>query len=115
MSELIGDIEWYRGDSYPLTLTIKSKSTKQAIDITGYAFKLTVSSTKDPPDDSTKLFDVDGDLDEPTEGKVVFTPTATNTDFVPGTYYYDIQMTDINSNIRTIAKYKWKQLQDISK
>lgn len=113
---VLGDIEWYRGDGYPFELTILAKGTTTAIDITGYSFKLTVDETKDPEDDSTKLFDVDGVLDgDPTTGKVSFTPTSVNTDLEPDGYFYDVQMTDGSGNIRTIAKAKWKIVQDITK
>jgi len=116
MSSLIGEIEWYRGDSYPLELTIKNAATSAVIDITGYSFILTIDSLEKPPDDTTKVFEVTGDLDsDPTTGKVSFTPTALNTDQEPATYFYDVQMTDASSNIRTIAKNKWKMRQDITK
>jgi len=114
MAKLIGEIDWYRGDSYPLVLTIKDKATKSVIDITGYSFILTVSSIEDPIDDTTKIFEVNGVLDnDPTTGVVTFTPTQT--DFPAGTYYYDVQMTDASGNIRTIAKNIWNQTQDITK
>ncbi len=115
MAELIGEIEWYRGDSYPLEITIKNAKTKAVIDITGYSFILTVDSLKDPPDDSTKIFDVAGVLPAPTTGVVTFTPPSVDTNFAAGNYYYDIQMTTLGGDIRTIAKFKWKQTQDISK
>jgi hypothetical protein len=112
----LGEITWYRGDSYPIELTIKDASTSAVIDITGYSFLLTVDSLAEPPDDTTKVFEVAGVLDaDPTTGKVSFTPTSVNTDLAATTYYYDIQMTDISSNIRTIAKNKWKISQDITK
>jgi len=116
MANLIGEIDWYRGDSYPLELTIKDKATGMVIDITGYSFLLTVDTLQSPPDDTTKVFDVVGVLNgDPTTGKVSFTPTVTDTNKTPGSYFYDVEMTDASSNIRTIAKSKWKMLQDISK
>ena len=116
MADLIGDIDWFRGDSYPLTLTIKNKKTKEVIDITGYSFILTVDSEKDPVNTSTKIFSVVGVLsDTPINGVVTFTPSALATNFINNMYYFDIQMTDASGNIRTIAKYKWKQSQDITK
>jgi len=115
---LIGNIQWYRGDSYPIELTVKDKENSTAIDITGYSFLLTMDTLKDPPDDTTKLFEVSGivDVDQVVnKGKVTFTPTAINTDQSAGAYFYDVQMTDVSGNIRTIAKYNWKMVQDISK
>ncbi len=116
MATLIGELEIYRGDSYPLELTIKDKATKTVIDLTGYSFLMTVDTLQDPPDDSTKVFEITGVLDvDPTTGKVVFTPTALQTAIDPETYFYDVQMIDSSSNIRTIVKDKLKILQDITK
>lgn len=116
MANLIGDVEWYRGDTYPLELTIKNKNTGEIVDLTGFSFILTIDLLKEPADDVTKLFDVVGILDDdPTTGKVTFLPTSANTDLDPKIYFYDIEMTDASGNIRTIAKYKWKLKQDISK
>ncbi len=116
MSDLLGEIEWYRGDSYPIEATIKNKETGVVIDITGYSFILTVDTLKKPEDATTKVFSITGVLDaDPTMGKVSFTPTVSNTDIDPGKYYYDVQMTDSSGHIRTIAKDIWTILQDISK
>lgn len=116
MTTLIGEIEWYRGDSYPLDLTIKNKNDSTVIDLTGYSFILTVDTSSAPTTDATKVFEVAGVLNaDPTTGKVSFTPTALQTGITPKTYYYDVQMTDASGNIRTIAKNKWKIKQDISK
>ncbi len=120
MTTLMSNIDWYRGDSFPIELTIKDSSTTPsiAIDITGYSFKLTVDTLKAPLDDSTKVFEVIGIVDPDqvaNTGKLTFTPTAINTDLLPGTYYYDVQMIDPFGNIRTIIKNKWKIIQDITK
>lgn len=112
----LGDITWYRGDSFPIELTIKNKATRAAIDITGYSFLLTVNTVKDPADETQQIFQVAGVLDDdPTTGKVSFTPTTVDTDLDPATYYYDVQMTDADSNVRTVSKYKLKITQDITK
>lgn len=112
----LGDITFYRGDSYPITLTIRDKDTSDPVDITGYSFRMTVNTEKDPTSIATQLFTVDGVLDaDPTTGRVSFTPSDTDTDHPSGTYYYDIEMTDTGGNVRTIAKYKFKLVQDISK
>lgn len=113
---LIDNIEWYRGDSYPAEILVTSAATGDPIDLTGYLFTLTVNSSKNPVDESEKMFEVLGDVNvDPTTGKVSFTPTATDTDLDPKTYYYDIEMRDPAGHIRTIAKFKWKIIQDITK
>ena len=60
MAEILDDIEWYRGDSYPLTLTVKDKATKLAIDLTGMTLLLSVNSEQNPADDTNQLFQVSG-------------------------------------------------------
>ena len=120
MPELLGDLELSRGDSYPLDMWIKNKATGERIDITGYSFIMTVDTRRDPDDASTKLFDVAGvvAVDQFADiGKVTFTPLATDTDQTPATYYYDIQMTYGPGSVykKTIANYKFKIVQDITK
>lgn len=115
---LLGEITWFRGDSYPIELTIKDKATSEAIDISGYAFLMTVNTEKDPIDETAQIFQVVGEIDADqitNKGKITLTPTAVNTDLSNGTYYYDVQMTDSSGNIRTIAKDKFKISQDITK
>ena len=113
----LGDLEWYRGDSYPISILIKDKATSQPIDLTGYSFLMTCDELKDPPDTSTQLFQVDGVIPDQTTnpGEVIFTPSETDTAIEPGKYFYDIEMTDPSGNIRTIAKYKFTIIQDITK
>lgn len=118
MASVMGEITFYRGDSYPLELTIKDSITSEGIDLTGYAFLMTIDSVKLPSDDTTKIFEITGvvDSDQVTNaGKVTFTPTAVQTAIDPKKYYYDVQMTDVSSNIRTIVKNTFTVLQDITK
>jgi len=112
------DITWYRGDSYPIEITVKDSETGDPITLTGYTFILTVDEETAPIGAATKLFDVAGVIDPDqvgNQGKVSFTPTITDSDQDPGQYYYDIQMTDGDGNIRTIVKNVWIFTQDISK
>lgn len=124
MAEILADMEWRRGDSYPFTITIKDKAQDPAvaIDITGYSFVFTVHSTKDPIDNNTRIFYVDGviDPDQVTNtGRVSFTPQVTDTETLSGDgkYFYDIEMTDASGNIRTITSYgaKFTMKQDQTK
>ncbi len=119
MATILGDMEWYRGDSYPLELTIKDKDTAVAIDLTGYTFLFTVNSERTPTDDTNQLFQTVGvvDPDQVTNiGKVVFTPVIADTTVADiGTYYYDIQLSYSAERPRTIKKAKFKLLQDITK
>lgn len=107
-------ITMYRGDSYPIAFTLKA-SGGVAIDLTGCSLLMTVGTLENPPDSTTKLFEVAGVLaDDPTTGVVLFTPTALNTATV-GVYYYDVQLTDTDGNVRTVAKNRFTISQDITK
>ncbi len=112
----LGDIEYYRGDSYPIELTIKNNGTQEVIDITGFSFILTVDSLREPRDETTQIFTTTGIIDaDPSTGKVSFTLSSSQTNLSSKTYYYDIQMIDTDGNIRTIAKNQLQILQDITK
>ena len=113
---MLSEINYYRGDSWPITLLVKDKNTQLPIDLTGCAFTLTVDTEKNPADETTKVFETAGIIDQdPTTGLVAFLPTTLNTDLTPGTYYYDVEYVDSFSNVRTILKDKFKILQDVTK
>ena len=104
----------YRGDSYPLVYVLRNKTTGLAINITDYTFKLTVSSEKDPVDESSKKFSVDSVIVSATEGRFSFLPTEANNSEV-GKFFFDIQMTTALGHKKTIAKDKYIISQDIGK
>jgi hypothetical protein len=116
MSDL-SDIEFYRGDTYPLTLTISDSVTGLPVDISAYTFTLTVDSVSEPEDGSTVIFSLTGTVDPNqvvNKGKVVFTPSEENNSLV-GVYYYDIQM-EKTGYVKTIKKgYTYSVIQDITK
>lgn len=115
MAKATTAITMYRGDSYPITLTLTDKTTKAAIDLTGCSLTMTVDTLSAPPDDTTKVFEVAGVLSAtPTDGRATFVPTSEDTSTV-GTLYYDIQLTDADGNVRTVAKDKFTVAQDITK
>lgn len=113
---MAAEINMYRGDSYPITFTLKDGASGDLIDLTSSSFILTVSTAENPVDDTTKLFDCIGLLDaDPTTGKVSFTPTTTDTDIARKKYYYDVQQTDSVGNIRTVVKDVFNILMDVTK
>ena len=108
-------IEFYRGDKHPVLVTIKD-SDGNAINITGYSFKLTVNENSKPTDETTQLFQVDGSIVDAANGQVQFLITDSHSNQTPGTYYYDVQMTTSgDAEIRTILKSSFEILQDITK
>ena len=107
-------IEVFRGDSFPLVFVFKDKVTKLPINIDGWEFILTVSTIKDPTDDTTKLFSVNAVIDNASQGKFSFLPTEENNGVV-GKYFFDIQYTNPSGHKRTISKDKYNISQDIGK
>lgn len=115
MARIQNPITIYRGDSYPIVLTIKDSATSLPLDLTSCSLLLTVDTLENPPDATTKVFQVVGVLDaDPTTGVVVFTPTTADT-AVAGDYYYDVQLTDADGNVRTIVKSTFTVTMDITK
>lgn len=109
------EIIMYRGDSYPLSFTIKDKDSGAAIDLTAGALVMTVNTERDPTDASNELFQLIGVMSDPASGVVEFTPTELHTDQSVGKYYYDIEYTDAAGNVRTIVKSTFAITQDITK
>lgn len=104
-----------RGDTYADEITVKSKATGLPINITGYTFKLTVDPKKDPLTADNNLFSITGTILNPIAGTVEFAPSEPQSDQVPGTYYYDIEMIDGAGRVRTIELDKYVFTQDITK
>jgi hypothetical protein len=109
------DVEIFRGDSYDLPFTITNKITGAIISLAGATLKMTVTTIKDPPDDTFKLFDMDGVINaDPTTGKVAFRPTVQNTAAI-GKYFYDIQLSGADGSVRKVQKAKLDIVQDNTK
>jgi hypothetical protein len=107
-------ITMMRGDTYPIKVTLTDGSTGLPLDLTNKTGKLTVTSVKDPADDTKKVFDVSGVLTAtPADGVMNFTPTSANTAVV-GKYYYDIQISG-TGYVRTVAKDQFIITQDNTK
>lgn len=108
------EICWGRGDSDAKGFIIQD-ANGVAIDITGFSFKLTVSSDRDPTDQVNEQFTIVGVIGVAADGTVSFAPTITDTDITPGVYFYDIEQTDVSSRIKTVIKGRVKIIQDITK
>ncbi len=105
---------WARGDSDSKGFVVQD-STGAAVDITGFSFKLTVNSEKDPTTVSNQQFTVVGAITDALSGKVAFSPSIVDTDIAPGTYFYDIEQTDGSGKISTLIIGKCIIIQDITK
>ncbi len=105
---------WGRGDSSAKGFIVQT-SAGVAIDISGFSFKLTVNSEKDPTTTANQQFTIVGAITDATNGKVAFSPLVTDTDIDPGTYFYDIEQTDGSGAISTLIIGKALIIQDITK
>lgn len=108
------DITRKRGDTYADEWIIKSAATGLPVDISGYTFRLTVDSRKDPDDETTKAFSIDGTILDAAAGRVEFAPSDAQADRV-GAFFYDVQMIDGAGRKRTFDAGKYKLVQDITK
>jgi len=108
------EICWGRGDSDAKGFIIQD-DLGVAVNITGFTFKLTVNTKKDPADQVDEQFSITGVIGVAADGTVSFAPTTVNTDISPGKYYYDIEQTDASSRLKTIIKGVCLIIQDITK
>ena len=102
-----------RGDTYPDVIKISAPSGGAA-DLTGCTVVMTLNSKKEPPDDTTQVYQLMASIADPLSGIVEFAPNSTQADLV-GFYYFDIQMTDMLGVIRTIQTGTYEYKQDITK
>lgn len=106
MSEIIR----YRGDTRALLRYVKQGGV--AVDITSWAFTLTIDTRENPDDDSTKVEAITGTIVSGVGGSVSFAFPDT---LAAGVYYYDIQATDASAAVTTLEKGRLTLLQDITK
>lgn len=108
-----------RGDTTPFTVTITTDGVT-TIDVTGYYFVMTADPSNAPTNSDNNLFQLTSPsggitLSDPTNGVITVTLTTGAADQTPGSYYYDLQMTDGSANITTILKGTYEVIQDITK
>jgi hypothetical protein len=106
------DITRARGDTYPIEFTVKKNGVP--LDITSCTFLLTVDPSKTPVDDVNNLFSLPGSIISAPAGTVSFPINDVQADHI-GKFFYDLQMIDASSLIRTIQSGKFTFVQDITK
>ncbi len=106
------DITRKRGDTRRIVFQIMMDGAP--LDISAWtSFKLTIDPNKSPADDSSNIGQLTGILaGGGTTGLVYFVPTGTEP---AGSYYYDAQALDENTEKTTFADGKYKINQDITK
>ena len=120
MAELAGDvIERKRGDTAPDTMTDIDEATGLARDNTGFSYRLTLNTEKDPdpnavPPIGTELFEIIGAVGG-ADDSVSFPWTPAQSDQAIGTYWYDFERTDGAGKDKTIAKNEYIFHMDVGK
>ena len=103
-----------RGDTFPYVIQCVDKCSGDPIDVTGYAFLMCVDPSPEPSGASNNIAQMVGIITDGVNGVVEFTPDSGEADNV-GTFFYDIQWTDLNAKDRTIDDGKYILKQDIAK
>jgi hypothetical protein len=110
-----------RGDTFVWERVIKDENNV-IVDITGFAYELTVDSLEDPIDALTNIFAISGSVPVGTDGRVLFQFSVANwAAFTaamgepPVSAFYDLEQTDAASNLRTVRKGEFQVEQDINK
>ena len=101
----------FRGDTHALPVVCSTRTG--AVDISGWGFTLSVSSSPEPTE-ASYVFQCTGSIDDATAGQAHFDFTEEQVNRV-GEFYYDIQIIDAASKIRTIKKGTITFVQDITK
>ena len=112
-----------RGDTAPDKIFVTDPETgppATPLDITGFGFKLTVNTERDPdpvgpPVVGTELVSIVGTITDGPGGEVEFPWSPGDADQTPDDYFYDIEQTDTAGRILTIAKEEYKFQQDVTK
>jgi len=104
----------FRADTLtPEEITVVDKITGDPKDITGATFIMTISTLRDPPDNTTDLFQITGVITDATNGVVDFPLTDDDADNL-GSFFFDVQM---KSGVKrsTVMKDRFTFDQDITK
>jgi hypothetical protein len=104
-------LERVRGDTSADVISLKVGSTP--VDLNGCSALLTVNTLRNPPDDSTQVYQIVGVITT-LDSSISFAPTEEQADQV-GFFYYDIQLTDATGHKQTIVKDAYVYTQDITK
>ena len=107
-----------RGDDWTIKLVLKNGSN--ALDITGYTYKMTLKANIDDADPGAlQLSATPSVSDSPTEasqGILYITATDTQTDSLEAkTYNYDVQQKDDTGKIQTLLIGKVKVVKDVTR
>jgi hypothetical protein len=101
-----------RGDTKRIRVCVKTLVAAE--DISGASFKLTVNSLPYPGSAVTQIFQVFGDVVDPTNGIVEF-PIQDGNEDISGFFFFDVEMADPAGTVDTILFGWYHVKQDITK
>ena len=101
-----------RGDTKRIRVCVKTLVAAE--DITDASFKFTVNRLPYPAGAATQIFQVVGDVVDPTNGIVEF-PIQDGNEDISGFYFFDVEMVDPAGTIDTILFGWYHVKEDITK
>ena len=112
----MASISRYRGDTAVDSFTVLD-SDGTARNVTSHTFLMTIDEKLNPTSEATQIAQIPGTIVDAAAGEIEFQCEDGSFDFDidPGTYYYDIQMTDSGGRVVTLAKDEYIIDQDITK
>jgi len=111
------NITYKRGDSWAIIFVLTDATTGLPLDLTGYTLPvLAVNEESAPTDTVNELFNVAGVFDgDRATGRISFSPTITDSDQTPGTYFYDAQVLNLTGGKMTFVEGDFAITQDRAK
>ena len=108
-------IKLIRGDSRDIGVTFKDKDG-DAINLTNGTVFFTVSKIQNPQNDDDAVITKDvTSHDEPETGRTVIELTPEDTDINPGSFWYDVQLVDVEGNVLSREKNRLEIISDITR
>lgn len=111
-------LTYYRNDTVGIKMTFRNAKTLAPIDLTDKTLTLTVDPNENPSSAAENLMTLNGVVTgTPTDGVAVFTPAGNDSDFAPGSYFFDVQMENTSDGLerQTVVKDVFEHRQDITK
>lgn len=98
--------DYIRGDTQVISLQCYQSDNVTPLDLTGATVYFTVNSSNAPTDDTSAAFQkTTSSHTAPTLGQTSITINASDTQsLTPGTYYYDVQVTDASGHKTSLKK-----------
>jgi len=98
---MVNEISIFRADTESINCTVTDEAGNP-FDLTGYTMTLTVKKNHGDPD-SSAIIQGTGTSLNPTAGVGIIELTHIQTDVPPGKYYYDVQINDGTSVVKTVV------------